>query len=107
MENMDYNAVLKQVKSSLDGLTNTKLSEIREENKITTELGLDSLSTIELILNLEERYKIEIPDDYSDKFSYLSEGNLCSREKQDNPITVKNLTNYVLGLVNESYKTKS
>ena len=54
--------------------------KITLESSFTKDLGADSLDLVELILALEERYKIEIPD-----------------EDADNLITVQDAVDYLKG----------
>jgi acyl carrier protein len=50
-----------------------------EENQVTTEakfvedLGADSLDTVELVMALEEEFKLEIPDDEAEKISTVGQ----------------------------------
>ena len=52
-----------------------------EENKITLnahfieDLGADSLDTVELIMQFEEDFKLEIPDEDAEKILTVSEAN--------------------------------
>jgi acyl carrier protein len=39
------------------------LSEITDDKNLIEDLGADSLDTVEMILQLEEEYDIEIPDE--------------------------------------------
>ena len=38
-------------------------SELKDESSFTDDLGADSLTTVELIIELEAEFEIEIPDD--------------------------------------------
>jgi acyl carrier protein len=58
--------------------TGVPISEIHPEADLTTDLCLDSLSIMELILNIEEAFGIPIPDDDIDSL-----------------VTVQNLDNYI------------
>ena len=42
-------------------------SELKPETRFIEDLGADSLSTIELIAELEEEFNIEIPDEEAEK----------------------------------------
>lgn len=42
-------------------------SKITMESKFIDDLGADSLDTVELIMNLEEEFKCEIPDEEAEK----------------------------------------
>ena len=39
------------------------LSEVKDDKHIIDDLGADSLHTVELIMQLEEQYDIDIPDE--------------------------------------------
>lgn len=42
-------------------------SKVTLESKFIDDLGADSLDTVELIMNLEEEFKCEIPDEEAEK----------------------------------------
>ena len=42
---------------------NVEASEIKEESKFVEDLGADSLDVVELVMALEEKFDIEIPED--------------------------------------------
>jgi len=48
-------------------------SELRPEMRFIEDLGADSLSTIELIAELEEAFDIEIPDEDAEKNQTVGE----------------------------------
>lgn len=55
-------------------------NEVTPEANFTTDLGADSLDTVELIMELEKEFSISIPDDQSakiqtvgDAISYIEE----------------------------------
>ena len=41
----------------------TKESEIKSESNIVDDLGADSLDTVELVMVLEERFGVDIPEE--------------------------------------------
>jgi acyl carrier protein len=41
--------------------------EVKEESKFVEDLGADSLDVVELVMALEEKFDIEIPDDEAEK----------------------------------------
>jgi len=41
-------------------------SEIKVESKFTEDLGADSLDVVELVMALEEKFDIEIPDEQAE-----------------------------------------
>ena len=55
--------VLKKVKEIIIEKLGVKESEITENAKFIEDLGADSLDTVELIMQFEEDFSLEIPDD--------------------------------------------
>ena len=50
-------------------------SKITPEAKFIDDLGADSLDTVELIMQFEEEFEIEIPDDDAEKIFICKSGN--------------------------------
>ena len=48
-------------------------SKITEDAKFIDDLGADSLDTVELIMQLEEEFGIEIPDEDADKITSVKD----------------------------------
>ena len=48
-------------------------SKITETSSFIEDLGADSLDTVELIMQLEEAFNIQIPDEDADKISTVGE----------------------------------
>ncbi len=46
-----------------------ELSKITPEAKFVEDLGADSLDTVELIMQLEDEFNIEIPDEEAEKLT--------------------------------------
>ena len=44
-----------------------KENEVKSEARFVEDLGADSLDTVELVMALEEKFGIEIPDDDAEK----------------------------------------
>lgn len=44
-------------------------SEIKIESSFVTDLGADSLDTVELVMALEEEFETEIPDEEAEKIT--------------------------------------
>ncbi|MEA2103791.1 MAG: acyl carrier protein [Candidatus Cloacimonadota bacterium] len=42
-------------------------SEVTDEAKFIEDLGADSLDTVELIMELEDEFEVEVPDDEAEK----------------------------------------
>lgn len=54
-------------------VTSVALEQVRPDAKFIEDLGADSLTIVELILALEERFDITIPDEVSDGCSTVGE----------------------------------
>ena len=48
-------------------------SEVTRNASFTNDLGADSLDTVELIMEFEKKFNIEIPDDAVEKISTVGE----------------------------------
>ena len=57
------NDVLNKVKEIITDKLGVNESEITENAKFIEDLGADSLDTVELIMQFEEDFSLEIPDD--------------------------------------------
>jgi len=60
-------ALIDEVKEVVVEQLNVNPDEVKEESKFVEDLGADSLDVVELVMALEEKFDIEIPD--SDNFS--------------------------------------
>jgi len=48
-------------------------AQVTTEAKFVEDLGADSLDTVELVMALEEEFKLEIPDDEAEKISTVGQ----------------------------------
>lgn len=48
-------------------------SEVKPEASFTNDLGADSLDTVELIMEFEKEFQIQIPDDQAEKISTVGD----------------------------------
>ena len=48
-------------------------AEITDESSFVEDLGADSLDTVELIMEFEDEFGIEIPDEQAEKISTVGE----------------------------------
>ncbi len=48
-------------------------SEVTHEASFTNDLGADSLDTVELIMEFEKEFDIQIPDDQAEKISTVGQ----------------------------------
>lgn len=60
-------AVFDDVKSVVVEQLNVNEGEVKPESKFVDDLGADSLDVVELIMALEEKFEIEIPDEDAEK----------------------------------------
>ena len=47
--------------------------EVKSESKFVEDLGADSLDVVELVMALEEKFDIEIPDDAAEKIATVGD----------------------------------
>ncbi|MCK9256493.1 MAG: acyl carrier protein [Sulfurospirillaceae bacterium] len=60
-------ALLDEVKEVVVEQLNVNPDEVKEEAKFVEDLGADSLDVVELVMALEEKFDIEIPDSDAEK----------------------------------------
>ncbi|MFV0482085.1 MAG: acyl carrier protein [Campylobacteraceae bacterium] len=60
-------ALFDDVKEVVVEQLNVTPTEVKEESKFVEDLGADSLDVVELVMALEEKFDIEIPDTDAEK----------------------------------------
>ncbi len=60
-------ALLDDVKEVVVEQLDCEASQIKEDSKFIEDLGADSLDVVELVMALEEKFDIEIPDEDAEK----------------------------------------
>jgi acyl carrier protein len=60
-------ALLDDVKEVVVEQLDCDPAEVKEESKFIEDLGADSLDVVELVMALEEKFDIEIPDEDAEK----------------------------------------
>lgn len=60
--------------------------EINENMKFTTDLGADSLDVVELIMEFEKAFNLNIPDDDAEKISTVGDAIAYIEEKVKNKV---------------------
>ena len=60
-------ALFDDVKAVVVEQLNVNPEEVKEESKFVEDLGADSLDVVELVMALEEKFDIEIPDTDAEK----------------------------------------
>ena len=61
------NDIEQRVKKVIAEQLSINEADIKNESAFIEDLGADSLDTVELVMALEEAFKIEIPDDQQEK----------------------------------------
>lgn len=60
---MDYEEIVSKVKAIIVDKLGVEPSEVTEAANFATDLGADSLDTVELLMEFEKVFGIKIPDD--------------------------------------------
>ena len=64
-------ALLDDVKEVVIEQLDCDPAEVKEDSKFIEDLGADSLDVVELVMALEEKFDIEIPDEDAEKLAQL------------------------------------
>jgi acyl carrier protein len=65
--------ISKKVKSIIVDKLGVDESEVKNEASFANDLGADSLDTVELIMEFEKEFSIQIPDDQAEKISTVGD----------------------------------
>ncbi len=65
--------VAEKVKAIIVDKLSVEESEVTNEASFTTDLGADSLDTVELIMEFEKEFGISIPDDQAEKITTVGD----------------------------------
>ena len=74
------NTVIEVIKEQCDIPDTT---DIKEESNLVKDLNADSLETVELIMELEDKFKVAIPDEMAEKIQTVGEIISFIDENQD------------------------
>lgn len=66
-------AIFDDVKAVVVEQLNVSADEVKEESKFVEDLGADSLDVVELVMALEEKFDVEIPDDQAEKIQTVGD----------------------------------
>lgn len=66
-------ALFDEVKAVVVEQLNVGADEVKEDSKFVEDLGADSLDVVELVMALEEKFDIEIPDDQAEKIATVAD----------------------------------
>lgn len=72
-ENTDPKQIAEQVKKILASQTDKEESDIADDAHIANDLGADSLTAAEIVLALEDTFKITIKDEDAEKIQTASD----------------------------------
>jgi acyl carrier protein len=66
-------ALFDDVKEVVVEQLNVNPDEVKEDSKFVEDLGADSLDVVELVMALEEKFDIEIPDEDAEKIANVAD----------------------------------
>ena len=66
-------ALFDEVKEIVVEQLNANPDEVKEDSKFVEDLGADSLDVVELVMALEEKFGIEIPDEDAEKIQTVGD----------------------------------
>lgn len=66
-------AILDEVKEVIVQQLNVDAAQVKPEAEFVKDLGADSLDVVELVMALEEKFDIEIPDEQAEKISTVND----------------------------------
>ena len=74
-------ALADEVKSIIAEQLGVKIEEVTDSASFIDDLGADSLDTVELVMALEEKFGVEIPDEDAEKMATVGEAIKYLEEK--------------------------
>jgi len=66
-------ALIDDIKEVVVEQLSVSADEVKEDSKFVEDLGADSLDVVELVMALEEKFDIEIPDDEAEKIQTVAD----------------------------------
>ena len=66
-------ALFDEVKEVVVEQLNVSPDEVKEDSKFADDLGADSLDVVELVMSLEEKFDIEIPDEEAENIATVAD----------------------------------
>jgi acyl carrier protein len=65
--------VSQEIKKLISESLSIEMNEIKEDSKFVDDLGADSLDIVELIMSMETKFDMEIPEDDAQKIKTVGE----------------------------------
>lgn len=65
--------VANRVKDILSVQLGVNIEDIDDDDRIVGDLGADSLDMVEIVMEVEEEFDIDVPDDIADKFQKVQD----------------------------------
>ncbi len=66
-------ALIDDIKEVVVEQLSVSADEVKEDSKFVEDLGADSLDVVELVMALEEKFDIEIPDEEAEKIATVAD----------------------------------
>ena len=66
-------ALIDDIKEVVVEQFSVSADEVKDDAKFVEDLGADSLDVVELVMALEEKFDIEIPDDEAEKIATVAD----------------------------------
>jgi acyl carrier protein len=66
-------ALIDDIKEVVVEQLSVDAAEVKDDAKFVEDLGADSLDVVELVMALEEKFDIEIPDDEAEKIATVAD----------------------------------
>ncbi len=66
-------ALFDEVKEVVVEQLNVSPDDVKEDSKFADDLGADSLDVVELVMSLEEKFDIEIPDEEAENIATVAD----------------------------------
>jgi acyl carrier protein len=66
-------AIFDEVKEIVMEQLNKTADEVKEDSRFAEDLGADSLDVVELVMALEDKFDIEIPDEDAEKITTVAD----------------------------------
>ena len=60
---MDIQEIRTSIKASISNVTGIDVNEIRDDSSYVDDLGLDSLSILEIVVDVEAKFDIDAPEE--------------------------------------------